>query len=91
MIYDLNNPDPKEVYCIYNTNFFAAAENFVDLGLDEFWTKIITSDKKNDRWTQIVNEKTRDFFIVNQYEEEHRNLSKTKYQTFIRNYSSIDF
>ena len=91
MIYDLKNTIPKEVYCIQNTNFFSVAENFVDLGLDEFWTKIITTDKKNDRWTQIVNEKTRDFFIVNQYEEEHRNLSKTKYQTIIRNYSSIDF
>ena len=65
MIYDLKNPIAKEVYCIYNTNFFAEAENFVDLGLDEFWTKSKTTNEKNDKWIQKVNEKTRDFFMMN--------------------------
>ena len=45
MIFDLKNEmQPKEVQCIYDTNFFVESENFVDLGLDEFWTKV------NDEW-----------------------------------------
>ena len=91
MIFDLKHKKPKEVYCIYNTDFFASAENFVDIGLDEFWTKTKTTDKKNDKWIQIVNEKTRNFYMMSQYDEEHRNLSKTKYQSLIKNYSSMDF
>ena len=52
MIFDLNNEQqPKEVHCIYDTYFFVESENFVDLGLDEFWTKV------NDQWIQVVNDK----------------------------------
>ena len=52
MIFDLKNEkQPKEVQCIYDTNFFVESENFVDLGLDEFWTKL------NDEWIQVVNDK----------------------------------
>ena len=91
MIFDLKHKKPKEVYCIYNTSFFASAENFVDIGLDEFWTKTKFTDKKNDKWIQIVNEKTRNFYMMSQYDEDHRNLSKTKYQSLIKNYSSMDF
>ena len=56
MIYDLKSFNPKEVYCIFNTDFFAEQENFVDLGLDEYWTKI------NDKWTQFSNDKTREYY-----------------------------
>ena len=73
MIFDLKNENPKEVQCIYDTQFFAEPENFTDLGLDEFWTKV------NDYWIQLVNDKTRDFYMMNRYEENHRNLSKRKY------------
>ena len=75
MIFDLRSGTPKEVQCIYDTQFFASPENFADLGLDEFWTKV------NDYWIQLVNDKSRDFYMMNRYEEDHdhSNLSKRKY------------
>ena len=47
MLYDLKHAkimEPKEVDCIFDTSFFATSENFVDLGLDEYWIKI------NKKW-----------------------------------------
>ena len=81
----MKHKDPKEVNCIFDTCFFVAPENFVDLGLDEFWTKV------NDRWTQVLNDKDRSIYQLNQIDGEAGNLSNKRYHSLISNYSTMDF
>ena len=85
LLYDLKHELPKEVDSIFDTSFFVAQENFVDLGLDDYWVKI------NNKWTQVVSEKTRDLYQMCRIDEESANISNRKYISLVKNYSAMDF